>query len=126
MIYDASALVEILLAGPKGPAVRDLLAGDPDPVVSAVNFAETVVVVSRRSRQKWVPPDDFLAVVPVTPSVALEAASLYLELRVNGPATKLSLADCIAAATAGALGTRVVATDPDFRHFPGNLALLVG
>jgi len=88
-------------------------------LISAVNVAETLDVLVRH--QAW-PVDDVeeklrwltiggLAVVPVDEAIALDAGRLHAE-HYHRSRRPISLADCMALATARSLGMQLGTSDP--------------
>jgi predicted nucleic acid-binding protein len=112
-------VVAVLTGEPAAPVVEPLLRDTVDrPRISAVNLAEVVDVLVRL--QAW-PVDGViekidwlqaggLEVIAADPEIGLQAGKLHARLydRTRSP---LSLADCVALATAQALGQSLATSD---------------
>ncbi len=119
-VLDASALMAALLGEPARDMVEGILRSKEDrPKISAVNVAEVIDGLTRvagRPLERVEEAIDWLragglVIVPVTESIGrsageLRAASYH---RVDAP---ISLADCIALATARSVEDPVATTDP--------------
>ncbi len=118
-LLDGQALVAFLCGEPAASEVAALLrdAGD-HPSISAVNMAETLDVMVRmkgRTAEEVGEKLDWLegaglAVIPVDGTLARVAARLRAKHHVRSH-QPVSLADCIALATALAIGGRLATSD---------------
>jgi predicted nucleic acid-binding protein len=113
---DSSGWLEVFLAGPLGPRIRDYIAS------GAVIVVPTIVVyeIYKALRRELTEDDADKAalglldhlVVPLDDRLALEAADYSLQ-------HKLSMADAVIYATARALDATLVTSDEHFEGLPG-------
>jgi PIN domain nuclease of toxin-antitoxin system len=118
-VFDASALLAALLDEPGRPEVERLLRSAEDPsIISAVTIAEVIDGLVRVGRRQARRVDDALdwliagglIVAPVTESMGRLAGSIRASHydRTRNP---LSLADCVALATAASLDQALATSD---------------
>lgn len=113
VVLDASAIVALLDGEPGGAAVADVIASGCS--TSAVNLAEARDLLARRNGSVGgtdVFVDRGLVVVPCDLAVADQAADLRTA-HYHPRDRAVSLADCIAVATASAVGGTLVSSDRD-------------
>lgn len=116
-VLDASAIVALLADEPGGTEVEELL-GARGGSCSAVNLAEVLDWLIRLGRVDPSAAREALAavvtagleVVPCDKSIGLQAGELRA-LRYDRRTAAISLADCVAVATAFALGATLVTSD---------------
>jgi uncharacterized protein with PIN domain len=119
-VFDAQALIALLLDEPAAGAVEGELR-DParDSWISAINLAEIVDVMTRVFEQA---PDDVraalelleaggLEVVPVDGDLGMEAGRLHARFY-DRRTSPLSMADCVALASAMSLNQPLATSDP--------------
>ncbi len=119
-VLDAQAIVAALTGEPAAPAVERLLRDEEDtPRVSALNLAEVLDVLVRHQgwdaetvaeRLRWLVVGG-LEVVPVDESIGKRAGLLHA-VHYHRSERPLSLADCVALATALTLDERLATSDP--------------
>lgn len=119
ILLDAHAVIALLRGGPVGREVR--LLGESGPTaVSWLNLAETVDQLVRVFAR---PVNDVLAdlaiserggldVIPVDGVIATRAGRIRAQ-HYGSKSCPVSMADCVAAATALALGADLATADPD-------------
>lgn len=116
-VLDAQAVVAFLTAEPAAPEVRDLLRDAP--VVSAMNWSEAVDTLVRTKHRT---PDDVmqqldlllaggLKIIDVDESIGRTSGSLRAQ-HYHRRQQPISHADCVALATAQALGAPLATSDP--------------
>jgi ribonuclease VapC len=120
MVVDSSALVAILLGEPGADALAVTLAGARQPVISAPNWLEAMIVIHTRLGQAGVAALTHLldaAAVQVEPVDAALAATAFDAWRRFGkgrhPAS-LNFGDCFAYALASTLGVPLLFKGRDF------------
>jgi uncharacterized protein with PIN domain/bifunctional DNA-binding transcriptional regulator/antitoxin component of YhaV-PrlF toxin-antitoxin module len=119
-VFDAQALIALMLDEPAAGAVEAELR-DPTRAsrISAINLAEIVDVMTRIFEQ---PQDDVrsalellqaggLEVVPIDGDVGIEAGRLHARFY-DRRTSPLSMADCVALASAMSLGEPLATADP--------------
>ena len=119
-VFDAQALIALLLDEPAAEAVEAELR---DPTrrswISAINLAEIVDVMARLFERA---PDDVraalelleaggLGTIPVDADLGVEAGRLHARFY-DRRTSPLSMADCVALATAKSLGEPLATSDP--------------
>ncbi len=119
-VLDAAAVVAFLRGEPGRPEVEALLRSREDPPrISAVNVAEVVDVLVRRlsipeadvaERLDWLEIDG-LEVVPADARIGFRAGRLHAR-HYDRATAPLSLADCVALATALETSDRLATSDP--------------
>lgn len=122
-LLDASALLASLFDEPGADAVRSILKSG-QAAISAVNLAEVVDRLARvvgvetdviDSRLDDVTGSGSLRIVEVTGSIG-RRAGLARAAHYHHTRSSVSLADCIAAATAATLGESLVTTDANLAN----------
>lgn len=119
-VFDAQAIVAFLLDEPAAADVeRELREPTRQARITALNLAEVVDVMARIYRR---PPSDTmhaltllqsggLQVAPIDSSIGMAAGELHAR-HYDRRTAPLSMADCIALATAAALGEPLATSDP--------------
>ena len=116
---DTSALIAILLNEPEAEACIDLLAGDPEVLISAGTFAEALIVAGRRNvGDEMVRLIDGLAfeVVPVTADVARSVEEAYRRWGKGIDPAALNFGDCFAYALTKERECPLLCLGDDFRR----------
>lgn len=116
MILDAYPVLALLLAEPAGPAVEKLLRSDAPVAMTCVGQAEAT---DRVLRAGDVSPIEFaadLARLGLEPSIPLDPATAFTAGRLRADhyhrtSRPVSLADCVAAATASKQRRPLVTSD---------------
>lgn len=119
-VLDAQAVVAALTGEPAAPEVEALLRDEADrPRISGVNLAEVLDVLVRH--QGWSPDEvteklrwlivGGLEVVPVDEAIGQRAGLLHAH-HYHRTRRPVSLADCVALATALVLRTSLATSDP--------------
>ena len=112
LLLDTYAVVELFLGSDKGQMVKEMLAEDPDVMISALTIYETGVFLERRigkerTREYLISMEDHWEVIDVGPKVAYGA----VELKRN---FKLPAIDCMIYSSARLNEAKVVS---GCRHF---------
>jgi len=119
-VLDAQAVVALLLGEPASPEVAELLRDPERPAsISAINVAEVIDVLVRvtgRRHDEVIEKLDWLVaggltVVSVDDAIGRTAGRLHAT-RYHRRERPLSLADCVALATALASGEPIATSDP--------------
>jgi ribonuclease VapC len=123
MIVDTSAVVSIAFKEPEARRLAVILRQARQPRISAPNYVEAALVISRYAGQEGIPElDDLLAVMGVgIAAFTAEHAVLAREAhrrfgRGSGHPAKLNLGDCYAYALAQACQEPLLYIGDDFLH----------
>ncbi|MGN6593152.1 MAG: type II toxin-antitoxin system VapC family toxin [Terriglobales bacterium] len=123
MIVDTSAVVSIAFKEPEARRLAVILRQARQPRISAPNYVEAALVISRYAGQEGIPElDDLLAVMGVAiAAFTAEHAVLAREAhrrfgRGSGHPAKLNLGDCYAYALAQACQEPLLYIGDDFLH----------
>lgn len=123
MIVDTSAVVSIAFKEPEARRLAVILRQARQPRISAPNYVEAALVISRYVGQEGIPElDDLLAVMGVAiAAFTAEHAVLAREAhrrfgRGSGHPAKLNLGDCYAYALAQACQEPLLYIGDDFLH----------
>jgi ribonuclease VapC len=128
MIVDASALLAILLREPEKDLFRELIARDPEPIISPFNFLEAAVRADGLGREMADGFDELFQETGIRIAGAdLRQARLAREAyqrygKGNHPA-RLNLGDCFAYALAKARSDKLLFKGDDFRFTDVEAAL---
>jgi len=119
-LLDAQAIVAALTGEPAADEVEVLLRDETDPAwLSAVNLAETLDVLVRHQgwpvseveeKLRWLTLGG-LRILPIDESIGLSAGRLHAR-HYQRDRRPLSMADCVALASAIGLGERLASSDP--------------
>jgi ribonuclease VapC len=123
VIVDSSAIVAIIHAEADAARFADALAGARRPMMSAVNYVESAVVVDARRDPVTIRRFDELMrstgieTVAVTAEQAMIARQAYRDFgRGSGSPARLNFGDCFAYALASATGQPLLYKGNDFIH----------
>ena len=120
MVVDTSALVAVLRNEPDGTALMDRLAQHPAPVMSAVSWMESRMVILSRSGESGVSAlRDLIAtariqVVPVSPEQANVAFEAFRRFGKGRHSAGLNFGDCFAYALSRELNAPLLFKGDDF------------
>ena len=114
---DTSALMAITLGEPDAAACMDVLAAEPEVVISAGTVAEALIVAGRRNLSDEISAliDDLgFTVAPVTAAVARRVALAYARWGKGIHPAGLNFGDCFAYAAASELDCPLLFVGGDF------------
>lgn len=120
MIVDTSALLALLLDEPEAPAIAESMAGATTRRMSAVNWFETVVVITSRRGERGAEAFRALLaklradIVPVDREQAQLAYAAWLAYGKGRNPAALNLGDCFAYALARRLAEPLLFKGEDF------------
>lgn len=121
MIVDASALVAILLREPEKDRFRELIARDPEPVMSPLNFLEAAIRADGLGREVAEGFDALFSetgikIAGTDARQAHLAREAYQRFGKGNHPARLNLGDCFAYALAKARGEPLLFKGDDFRQ----------
>lgn len=121
MIVDASALVAILFREPEKDSFRELIARDPEPVMSPFNFIEAAVRADGLGEEMSEGFDLLFRETGIRIAAGDErqarlAREAYMRFGKGNHPAKLNLGDCFAYALAKARNEPLLFKGDDFRH----------
>ena len=121
MIVDASALLAVLLREPEKQRFRELIALDPEPVISPVNFLEAAIRADALGSAESQGLDRLIEtsgieIVQVTPQQARLAREAYQKFGKGNHPARLNIGDCFAYALAKARNEPLLFKGDDFRQ----------
>ena len=121
MIVDASALIAILFREPEKDRFRELIARDPEPLMSSFNFLEAAVRADGLGSDMAEGFDTLfqetgIKIAATDFQQARLAREAYKRFGKRNHAAKLNLGDCFAYALAKARGEPLLFKGDDFRH----------
>lgn len=122
MVVDTSALLALLFAEPQSQRIAEILSAATCPMMSAVNYTESLIRVLDRNpgsaqALEQTLTDFALEIVPVDRALAGAAARARLQYPIN-------LGDCFAYALAKANNVALLTLDSDFRKTDAQLVEL--
>jgi ribonuclease VapC len=128
MIVDASALMAILFREPEKDRFRELIARDPEPVMSPFNFIEAAVRADGLGRDMSEGFDSLfremgIRIVASDERQARLAREAYQRFGKGNHPAKLNLGDCFAYALARSRGEPLLFKGGDFRETDVEAAL---
>jgi predicted nucleic acid-binding protein len=132
-VVDAFPLIEFLVQGPVTPEIARLFADENPASIATLNLAETydvlIRVVGREAEQideriQEMALIGALEIVPLSDEVARRAGSLRAE-HYDQRARNVSMADCVAAATAEALSDSLATPDSHLTEMAREIGLEV-
>jgi ribonuclease VapC len=120
IVVDTSALVAIALREPERSAFLDIMEGEPDLAISAVNFVELTAVIAGR-REDALPSDatDLLAslgitVFPINADATSLAVEVFIAFGKGRHPARLNLGDGFSYALAKSLDAPLLYKRDDF------------
>jgi ribonuclease VapC len=121
MIVDASALIAILLREPEKDRFREMIARDPDPVMSPINYLEAALRADGLGEAVSNGFDLLFAesevrVVPLSFRQAKIAREAYQRFGKGNHPARLNIGDCFAYALARARDEPLLFKGDDFRQ----------
>ena len=117
IVVDTSALIAVIAREPQGEAAKQMLADEPDVLISAGTMAEALIVSTRRGFSDRIVELVYgfgLHVVPLDASGAREAAAAYEQWGKGVHPARLNLGDCFAYALAKRLACPLLYVGNDF------------
>ena len=119
ILYDTSALIELLLESKSGEKVREaFMADDVQNYLPSIVLAE---LTSKLSREK-VNPAKFVkvleensTVLPLTSEVAKDAGGIHSKLKPRED--RVSLIDCVIMAHGKSKDAKIMTKDKHFKHY---------
>ena len=117
-IIDSSAWIEYLEGTKKGEKIRNILKGDNDAVLLAINLAE---IISKAKRMKYDTEQVYESLInnaqifEITPKIAKEAGLLHAQMKEK--IEDFGLVDAIIVSAARSISAKIVTEDRHFRGF---------
>ena len=128
-VVDTSALMAILLKEADAAACAGVLEMEPDLVISAVTFAEALIVAGRRglaAEMEALIERLVVEIVPLSASESRRAADAYARWGKGVHPAALNFGDCFAYALARARDCALLFVGADFRRTDIRPALAAG